>query len=173
MGEELAAVGNLIDKVDPLGATTCFGETSEITGAEQSCAARAASKEVGEKFLKTWNDYNDFILQEKTNDLSDSQPTKGNIEGGLTTIEEKAFGNLEKIGKKTSYIVAGPGAGSKLQKAQQLGVEVIDEAAFVKMVEEAEGTVAGIFGIIGLPFLKYEEKLGRYGPVTLIDYEGE
>jgi (2R)-sulfolactate sulfo-lyase subunit beta len=45
----------------------------------------------------------------KTDDLSESQPTKGNIEGGLTTIEEKAFGNLEKIGKKTSYIdVLGP-----------------------------------------------------------------
>src|SRR5205823_3623966 len=28
-------VGNLIDKLDPLGATTCFGETTEITGAEQ------------------------------------------------------------------------------------------------------------------------------------------
>ena len=40
----------------------------------------------------------------KTSDLSDSQPTKGNIAGGLTTIEEKALGNLEKIGKKVSYI---------------------------------------------------------------------
>lgn len=45
----------------------------------------------------------------KTSDLSESQPTKGNIEGGLTTIEEKAFGNLEKIGKKTQYVdVLGP-----------------------------------------------------------------
>jgi (2R)-sulfolactate sulfo-lyase subunit beta len=40
----------------------------------------------------------------KTSDLSDSQPTKGNIEGGLTTIEEKAFGNMEKIGKKAKYV---------------------------------------------------------------------
>src|SRR5258708_28274477 len=91
-------VGNLIDKLDPLGATTCFGETSEITGAEHVCATRAASKQVAQKFLKTWSAYNDVILQFKTNDLSDSQPTKGNIAGGLTTIEEKAFGNLENIG---------------------------------------------------------------------------
>jgi (2R)-sulfolactate sulfo-lyase subunit beta len=34
-------VGNLIDKLDPLGATTCFGETSELTGAEAVCAGRA------------------------------------------------------------------------------------------------------------------------------------
>ncbi|MCG8510042.1 MAG: UxaA family hydrolase [Rhodospirillales bacterium] len=97
-------VGNFIDKFDEWGATTCFGETSEITGAEQVCATRAASPEVSEKFLKTWNSYNDFILAEKTNDLSESQPTAGNILGGLTTIEEKAFGNLQKIGKKAKYI---------------------------------------------------------------------
>ena len=40
-----------------------------------------------------------MIEAHKTSDLSDSQPTKGNIAGGLTTIEEKALGNLEKIGK--------------------------------------------------------------------------
>ncbi|MDA9609903.1 UxaA family hydrolase, partial [Paracoccaceae bacterium] len=40
----------------------------------------------------------------QTDDLSDSQPTKGNILGGLTTIEEKALGNLEKIGKTSQYI---------------------------------------------------------------------
>ncbi|OGL28445.1 MAG: D-galactarate dehydratase, partial [Candidatus Rokubacteria bacterium RIFCSPLOWO2_12_FULL_69_21] len=97
-------VGNLIDKLDPLGVTSCFGETSEITGAEQVCASRGETPEVGKKFLAAWSAYNDVIEQFKTNDLSESQPTKGNIAGGLTTIEEKAFGNLEKIGRKTKYI---------------------------------------------------------------------
>ena len=45
-----------------------------------------------------------FIQAHKTNDLSDSQPTKGNIAGGLSTIEEKALGNLEKIGRQCRYI---------------------------------------------------------------------
>ena len=97
-------VGNLMDKLNPLGVHLCFGETSELTGAEQVCATRAANEEAKAKFLKTWNDYNDFILENKTNDLSESQPTKGNIAGGLTTIEEKAFGNLQKIGHKTNFI---------------------------------------------------------------------
>ena len=98
------AVGNLMDKLDPLGVHLCFGETSELTGAEQVCASRASNDEAKEKFLSTWNEYNDFILDNKTNDLSESQPTKGNIAGGLTTIEEKAFGNLQKIGRKTKFI---------------------------------------------------------------------
>jgi len=97
-------VGSLMDKLDPLGVHLCFGETSELTGAEQVCATRAANPEAQQKFLKTWNDYNDFILENKTNDLSESQPTKGNIAGGLTTIEEKAFGNLQKIGRQTNFI---------------------------------------------------------------------
>jgi len=97
-------VGDLIDKLDPLGATTCFGETSEITGAEMVCASRAVNKKIGDKFLATWRAYNDMIERHKTNDLRDSQPTKGNIAGGLTTIEEKAFGNLQKIGHKTKFI---------------------------------------------------------------------
>ena len=45
-----------------------------------------------------------YFLKNKTNDLSESQPTAGNIAGGLTTIEEKAFGNIQKIGKKIKYV---------------------------------------------------------------------
>ena len=54
-------------------------------------------KEASDKFMKTWSSYNDFILKEATDDLSESQPTAGNIAGGLTTIEEKAFGNFKKL----------------------------------------------------------------------------
>jgi (2R)-sulfolactate sulfo-lyase subunit beta len=98
-------VGNLFDKMDAIGATTCFGETSELTGAEQICATRAATPEVAEKFLKTWQAYMDEVIEpHKTSDLSESQPTKGNIAGGLTTIEEKAFGNLQKIGRHAKFI---------------------------------------------------------------------
>ena len=97
-------VGNAIDKLVEMGATCSFGETSEITGAEEVCKERAATSEIGEKFMETFNEYDDFINANKTDDLSGSQPTKGNIRGGLTTIEEKAFGNLQKIGKKSMYV---------------------------------------------------------------------
>jgi (2R)-sulfolactate sulfo-lyase subunit beta len=97
-------VGNAFEKLEALGATLSFGETSEITGAEEVCRQRAATHEVGEQFMKVWTEYNDFINENKTDDLSGSQPTKGNIRGGLSTIEEKAFGNLQKIGKKCKYV---------------------------------------------------------------------
>jgi (2R)-sulfolactate sulfo-lyase subunit beta len=99
------AVGNMYDKLIPKGIYGCFGETSEITGAEQLCKARAINEEVGEKWYRTWSAYQqDVIERHKTDDLAESQPTKGNIAGGLTTIEEKALGNLEKIGRTCKYI---------------------------------------------------------------------
>lgn len=97
-------VGNVVDKLVEAGGTCSFGETSEITGAEHWCKARAATPEVGEKFMEVFNRYQAMIEANKTDDLSGSQPTKGNIRGGLTTIEEKAFGNLQKIGKKSRYV---------------------------------------------------------------------
>jgi len=97
-------VGNVIDRLMDINGTASFGETSELTGAEHVVKKRAATAEVAEQFMKIWSDYNEFINKNKINDLSESQPTKGNIRGGLTTIEEKAFGNIEKLGKRAKFV---------------------------------------------------------------------
>jgi (2R)-sulfolactate sulfo-lyase subunit beta len=103
-------VGNMYDKLIPVGVTGVFGETSEITGAEHIARDRAVSKEIGDKWFKVWKAYQDDVIEaNKVDDLSESQPTKGNIAGGLSSIEEKALGNLEKIGRTCRYIdVLGP-----------------------------------------------------------------
>ncbi|RKF40815.1 UxaA family hydrolase [Paraburkholderia fungorum] len=93
-------VGNAFDKLYGFGTTLVFGETSELTGGEQIVAARCANDGVRERFQLMFDRYQDMINRWKTDDLSESQPTKGNIAGGLTTIEEKALGNIQKIGKK-------------------------------------------------------------------------
>jgi (2R)-sulfolactate sulfo-lyase subunit beta len=97
-------VGNAFDKLEPLGVTLCFGETTEITGGENIVADRCATPQVRERWMQVFNRYQEVIDRHKTSDLMDSQPTKGNIAGGLTTIEEKALGNIQKIGKKCKVI---------------------------------------------------------------------
>ena len=91
-------VGNAFDKLYRNGTTLVFGETTEITGGEHLVADRCRTPEVRERFMYMFNRYQELVERHKTSDLSESQPTKGNIAGGLTTIEEKALGNIQKIG---------------------------------------------------------------------------
>jgi len=93
-------VGNAFDKLYPHGVTLVFGETTELTGGEHLVAARCRNDAVRKKFQFVFDRYQQVIDRHKTSDLMDSQPTKGNIAGGLTTIEEKALGNIQKIGRK-------------------------------------------------------------------------
>ncbi|PYU83833.1 MAG: D-galactarate dehydratase [Acidobacteria bacterium] len=97
-------VGNLIDKHCASKGTASFGETTELTGGEHIVAAKATNAAVRAQFMAAFDDYQKLVFSEKTDDLSESQPTKGNIAGGLTTIEEKALGNIEKLGKKTKFV---------------------------------------------------------------------
>jgi len=51
-------------------------------------------------------------------------------------VERRGGRASGSVSKKTDLVVAGPGAGSKAEKARDLGVETIDEAAFLKLLEE-------------------------------------
>jgi (2R)-sulfolactate sulfo-lyase subunit beta len=149
-------VGNLIDKLDPLGVTTCFGETSELTGAEMVCAERAATPEVRDKFMQVFNAYQEVINRHKTNDLSDSQPTKGNLAGGLTTIEEKAFGNLQKIGRKARFIDVLKPAEAPAKGPGLYYMDTSSAAAECVTLQAAAGFVVHLFptgqgNVIGNP----------------------
>lgn len=150
-------VGNAFDKLHALGNTLVFGETSEITGGEQIVAARCASDEIRERFMFMFNRYQDMINRHKTSDLSDSQPTKGNIAGGLTTIEEKAMGNIQKIGKKCTV----DGVIDKAETPTHSGLWFMDSSsAAAEMVTlcAASGYVVHLFptgqgNVIGNPIL--------------------
>ncbi|HEX7272935.1 MAG TPA: UxaA family hydrolase [Casimicrobiaceae bacterium] len=93
-------VGDAFDKLYAAGSTLVFGETTELTGGEQIVAARCRDDNVRKDFMRMFERYQEVINRHKTSDLSESQPTKGNIAGGLTTIEEKALGNIQKIGRR-------------------------------------------------------------------------
>ena len=101
------AIGRVLERIIQVGGTAIFGETSEITGAESLVAAQAVNQDVATAFLNTFNAYQEFILGTGA-DLLGSQPTKGNIRGGLSTIEEKAFGNIQKIGRNQVMSVLRP-----------------------------------------------------------------
>ncbi|MEB0164659.1 UxaA family hydrolase, partial [Glaciimonas sp. CA11.2] len=150
-------VGNAFDKLHALGSTLVFGETSEITGGETVLAARCANDAVRKQFMFMFDRYQDMINRHKTSDLSDSQPTKGNIAGGLTTIEEKAMGNIQKIGKHCTV----DGVLDKAEMPTHSGLWFMDSSsAAAEMVTlcAASGFVVHLFptgqgNVIGNPIL--------------------
>jgi (2R)-sulfolactate sulfo-lyase subunit beta len=102
-------VGVVVDELVDSGATVLFGETPELTGGEHLIAARCGSDEVRERFMTAYRRYVDAI-ESNGADLLGSQPTQGNIAGGLSTIEEKALGNIEKTGSRPVVGVLEPAA---------------------------------------------------------------
>ena len=100
-------VGVVVDRLVDAGATVFFGETSELTGGEHLIAERMATPELRARFQALYDGYVAEI-ESSGADLLGSQPTQGNIAGGLSTIEEKALGNVEKTGTKPIVGVLRP-----------------------------------------------------------------
>lgn len=60
------------------------------------------------------------------------QMTRQEAEAAIENFGGKAAGS---VSKKTSFVVAGPGAGSKLKKATELGITVLNEAEFLQLLQ--------------------------------------
>ena len=150
-------VGDAFDKLYAAGSTLVFGETTELTGGESIVAARCRDAKVRAEFMHVFDRYQEVINRHKTSDLSDSQPTKGNIAGGLTTIEEKALGNIQKIGRKCVI----DGVIDKAEMPRHPGLWFMDSSsAAAEMVTlcAASGFVVHFFptgqgNVIGNPIL--------------------
>ncbi|CAB4751393.1 unannotated protein [freshwater metagenome] len=91
------ALGVASDRLVELGASSVLGETTEILGAEHLLAARAITPEIGAQIVETVARYERSINYEGI-DMRGAQPSRGNIEGGLTTLEEKSLGAAKKAG---------------------------------------------------------------------------
>jgi (2R)-sulfolactate sulfo-lyase subunit beta len=90
-------VAQVVDRHVAGGGTVIFGETTELTGGENLIAARCVDDGVRRRFQAYYDGYLAEVERSGAN-LLGSQPTQGNIRGGLSTIEEKALGNIAKTG---------------------------------------------------------------------------
>ena len=145
-------VGAVVDRLVDAGATVFFGETSELTGGEHLVAARMATDEVREAFLAAYDGYVAEIAAGGV-DLLGSQPTQGNIAGGLSTIEEKALGNIQKTGSRPVVGVLEPaerpaaGAGLYFMDTSSAAAECITlmaaAGAVVHFFPTGQGNIIG------------------------------
>jgi altronate dehydratase large subunit len=93
-------VGRVADRLVDLGGSVVLGEIAEIMGAEHLLAARASTPATGARLLRIVNRVEAEAIALGL-DLRGTQPSPGNIRGGLTTIEEKSLGATHKAGERT------------------------------------------------------------------------
>ena len=92
-------VGYCADMVVKQGGTACLGETTEIWGAEHLLTRRAASPAVGQRLLDMLDWYFDYVRRFKDSVTFNSNPSPGNMAGGITNIAEKSLGAVAKGGR--------------------------------------------------------------------------
>jgi len=93
------AIGKVVDRWLDGGGTVIFSETTELIGAEHLLAARASSDQVAGAILSVVGE-TEARIRATGVDPRGTQPTPGNIAGGLTTLEEKSLGGVLKTGTR-------------------------------------------------------------------------
>jgi altronate dehydratase large subunit len=94
------ALGRVADRLVDLGGAAVLGEIAEIMGAEHLLAARAPNPETAKRLIRVINRVETDAMALGL-DIRGTQPSPGNIRGGLTTIEEKSLGATHKGGERT------------------------------------------------------------------------
>jgi altronate dehydratase large subunit len=130
------ALGRVADRLNDLGAATVLGEIAEIMGAEHLLAERAADAEVAGRLLRVVNRV-ESEAKSLGLDIRGTQPSPGNIRGGLTTIEEKSLGATHKGGERSPLADVVPYAARISRK----GLTVMDTPGLD--VESVTGMVGG------------------------------
>lgn len=129
-------LGRVADRVVDLGGSVVLGEIAEIMGAEHVLAARARNPNTSARLLRII----DRVESEAAAlglDIRGTQPSPGNIRGGLTTIEEKSLGATHKAGERAPLEDVVPYAGRIVKR----GLTVMDTPGLD--VESVTGMVGG------------------------------
>jgi len=129
-------LGRLADRLVDHGGAAVLGEIAEIMGAEHVLAARASRPEVGKHLLRVISRVEAEAMALGL-DIRGTQPSPGNIRGGLTTIEEKSLGATHKGGERTPVVDVVPYAG----RITRPGLTVMDTPGLD--VESVTGMVGG------------------------------
>jgi len=129
-------LGRLADQLVDHGGAAVLGEIAEIMGAEHILAARASRPEVGRDLLRVISRVEAEAMALGL-DIRGTQPSPGNIRGGLTTIEEKSLGATHKGGERSPVVDVVPYAG----RITKPGLTVMDTPGLD--VESVTGMVGG------------------------------
>jgi altronate dehydratase large subunit len=117
-------VGNVSDRLSDLGATVIISETPEFVGAEHVLAKQARTPEIGRQIIKIVEEY-EAQFASIGESLRSGNPSQGNKEGGITTIEEKSLGCIQKAGTRPIEAVY-----KSCEMVDKKGIVIMDTCAY-------------------------------------------
>ena len=145
-----ALLGRVADRVTSLGGSVLLTEVPEMFGAERQLMSRATSESVFRDIVHMVNDFKEYFLRH--NQPVYENPSPGNKAGGLTTLEEKSLGAIQKgghapVSRVLRYGEASNGAGlSLLESPGNDGVSstaMVVSGATVLLFTTGRGTPLG------------------------------
>ena len=92
-------VGRVSDKLISMGGSCVLTEVPEMFGAEHLLMARSENEEVFNSIVSLINNFKEYY--ERHNQVIYENPSPGNKKGGITTLEEKSLGCVQKAGSST------------------------------------------------------------------------
>ncbi|MFI5228670.1 MAG: UxaA family hydrolase [Gemmatimonadales bacterium] len=125
-------VGRIADRLTSAGGTVLLSEVPEMFGAEQSLMNRAVSEDVFNDIVSMINDFKSYFLRH--NQPVYENPSPGNKAGGLTTLEEKSLGAVQKGGRAPVSRVlryGEPANGPGLTLLESPGNDAVSSTAMV------------------------------------------
>jgi altronate dehydratase large subunit len=129
-------LGRVADRLVDLGGSVVIGEIAEIMGAEHLLAERAQARDVGVRLIQVVRRVETEAMSLGL-DIRGTQPSPGNIRGGLTTIEEKSLGATHKAGERAALVDVVPYSAPISKR----GLTVMDTPGLD--VESVTGMVGG------------------------------
>ena len=111
-------VGKITDKIVAAGGSAILTEVPEMFGAEQILMNKCKNKEVYEKYKKMIVDFKNYYISQGFPVYEN--PSPGNKKGGITTLEEKSLGCIEKAGSTKIVDVLDYGEAVKEQGVSAL-----------------------------------------------------
>ena len=129
------SLGDASDIVIQQGGSVILAETTELIGAEHILAARAVNAAVSQQVMDTIKGFENTVIQAHA-DIRGANPSPGNIEGGLSSIEEKSLGCVYKAGNQPVVAVK-----QYAQPITDIGLTFMNTPG--NDIEQLSGMVAG------------------------------
>ncbi len=118
-----ALCGRITDRVVSNGGTILLGEVPEMFGAETRLMARADSRETFDKIVVLINNFKRYFM--RYGEVIYNNPSPGNKEGGITTLEEKSLGCIQKGGTAPVTDVLGFG-----EQPHKRGLHLVNSSGY-------------------------------------------